>query len=140
VQIAALVYDVGLVGLPDALVRRTPALLTPAERAQYESHPFIGQNMLAAVETLADLGVWIRHHHERWDGFGYPDGLAGAAIPLPSRIIGLADAYLEAVSREGGTAALWRREQRRSGAFDPELLVRLEDEIKGLPPRPTATS
>lgn len=135
VQVAALVHDIGLVGLPDSVLRRTPALLPPAERTEYQRHPVTGQTMLAAVEQLADLGEWIRHHHERWDGQGYPDGLAGAAIPLPSRVIGLADAYLEAVAREGSTAAFWRREQRHSGAFDAELFNRLEDEISGAPIR-----
>jgi response regulator RpfG family c-di-GMP phosphodiesterase len=133
VQLAALVHDIGLVVLPDSLLRTTPALLPAAVRGKYEQHPIVGQTMLQATSEEADLGRWIRHHHERWDGRGYPDGLAGAQIPLPSRIIALADGYLEAVSHEGGTAALWRRDQLSTGAFDPELLRRLDDELKGRP-------
>jgi response regulator RpfG family c-di-GMP phosphodiesterase len=133
VQVAALVHDIGLVGLPDPLLRRSPSLLPPPARAEYERHPIIGQNMLGTVEQLADFATWIRHHHERWDGNGYPDGLAGAAIPLPARLIALADGYVEAVRREGSTATRWRLEQRFSGTYDPDLLNRLDDEIRGAP-------
>jgi response regulator RpfG family c-di-GMP phosphodiesterase len=133
IQLAALVHDIGLVALPDLIVRTPPAQLPAAVRGKYEQHPIIGQTMLQATSEQLDLGKWIRHHHERWDGRGFPDGLAGAHIPLPSRIIALADGYLEAVCRDGGTAALWRRGQLSSGAFDPELLRRLDDEIRGRP-------
>ncbi|HTD78842.1 MAG TPA: HD domain-containing phosphohydrolase, partial [Chloroflexota bacterium] len=117
VQVAALVHDIGLIGLPDQVLRRTPALLPPQERAQYERHPMLGQSMLSTVEPLAEMGTWIRHHHERWDGNGYPDHLVGTAIPLASRVIALLDGYVEAAAREGGTAVIWRREQKNSGAF-----------------------
>jgi hypothetical protein len=64
---------------------------------------------------------------------GYPDRLAGTAIPLPSRIIALADAYLEAAAFETGTAPMWRRAQLIAGAFDPGLVALLQDELNGLP-------
>jgi response regulator RpfG family c-di-GMP phosphodiesterase len=137
VQIAALVHDIGLVGLSDELLRRTPSLLPPLERAQYERHPITGQTMLGSVEPLAEMSHWIRHHHERWDGSGYPDRLVGSAIPLVSRIIALVDGFLEAAAREGGTAILWRREQRHTGAFDPMLLTLLDDELRGRPTKST---
>jgi response regulator RpfG family c-di-GMP phosphodiesterase len=137
VQVAALVHDIGLVGLSDEVLRRTPSLLPPTERAQYERHPIMGQSMLSTVEPLADMGTWIRHHHERWDGNGYPDRLVGAAIPLASRVIALVDGYLEAAAREGGTAIMWRRDQRHTGAFDPGLLTLLDDEVLGRPINPT---
>jgi response regulator RpfG family c-di-GMP phosphodiesterase len=131
VQVAALVHDVGLTGLPDAILRRAPTELSMAARAQYQRHPALGQRMLSTVEELADMGRWIRHHHERWDGRGYPDRLAGEAIPLPSRIIALADAYLQATAFESGTAPVWRRAQMTAGAFDPDLLGLLDDELQG---------
>lgn len=121
-QVAALVHDIGLVALPDPILRQEPDALTSAARIQYEKHPIMAQSMLAGVEQLVEIATWIRHHHERWDGRGYPDRLAGQAIPLPSRIIALADGYLAAVDREGGTAPRWRSAQRSVGAYDPDLL------------------
>jgi response regulator RpfG family c-di-GMP phosphodiesterase len=82
--------------------------------------------MLAAVDQLVEIATWIRNHHERWDGHGYPDRLVGAAIPMPSRLIAVADGYLEACSREGSTAPRWRNAQRGAGAYDPGLLDVLE--------------
>jgi response regulator RpfG family c-di-GMP phosphodiesterase len=131
VQVAALVHDVGLTALPDAIVRRSPAELSMAARAQYQGHPAVGQRMLSSVAELTDIATWIRHHHERWDGRGYPDRLAGDAIPLAARIIALADGYLEAVGADSGTARRWRDAQKFAGAFDPELLQVLDDELDG---------
>jgi putative nucleotidyltransferase with HDIG domain len=131
VQVAALVHDIGLISLPDAIVQRDPTRLPPTERGQYERHAVIGASMLGSIERLAEVATWIRHHHERWDGQGYPDRLAGEAIPLVSRIIALADGYLDAASREGGTAQYWRHEQHVTGAYDPTVLVWLDDELAG---------
>ncbi len=131
VQVAALVHDVGLMTLPDSIVRRAPAELSMSARAQYQGHPAVGQRMLSSVAELTDIATWIRHHHERWDGRGYPDRLAGESIPLPSRIIALADGYLEAVASETGTEKRWRDAQKLAGAYDPELLQLLDDEVVG---------
>jgi HD-GYP domain-containing protein (c-di-GMP phosphodiesterase class II) len=133
VQVAALVHDLGLASLPDALLRRPAAELLLNQRVQYERHPLIGQKMLSRVEELSRLGVWVRYHHERWDGMGYPDRLVGEAIPLPSRIIAVADAYLEAASLETPLAPMWRRAQLTSGAFDPSLITLLHAELSGMP-------
>lgn len=129
VQVAALIFDIGLIGLPDPIIRQPAARMPDAARLQYEQHPVIGQTMLSTVEPFAETAAWIRHHHERWDGRGYPDRLAGPAIPLPSRIIALADGYLEAVLQEGGTAPRWRSAQRAAGAFDPDLVEALGAEL-----------
>jgi response regulator RpfG family c-di-GMP phosphodiesterase len=133
VQVAALVHDLGLASLPDSLLRRPAAELLLNQRIQYERHPLIGQKMLSRVEELTRLGTWVRHHHERWDGMGYPDRLVGEAIPLPSRIIAVADAYLEAASLETGKAPMWRRAQLTAGAFDPGLITLLHAELSGVP-------
>jgi response regulator RpfG family c-di-GMP phosphodiesterase len=138
VQVAALIHDLGLTSLPDSLLRRPPAELLLNQRVQYERHPLIGQKMLSRVDELTRLGTWVRHHHERWDGNGYPDRLAGPNIPLPSRIIALTDAYLEAASIDSGTAPMWRRAQMSAGAFDPDLVTLLQDELSGAP-MPTDT-
>jgi HD-GYP domain-containing protein (c-di-GMP phosphodiesterase class II) len=124
-QVASLLQDVGLIALPDAFLRTTPTGLGQAERLEYQQHPLIASETLGGG-AFAHIGAWIRHHHERWDGTGYPDGLTREDIPLPARILALATCYVEAVSREGGTALTWRREQVASGAFDPSLLRLLE--------------
>jgi response regulator RpfG family c-di-GMP phosphodiesterase len=129
VQVAALIFDIGLIGLPDPIIRQHAGRMPDAARLQFEQHAAIGQMMLSKVEPLAETATWIRHHHERWDGRGYPDRLAGPAIPLPSRIIALADGYLEAVQQEGGTAPRWRSAQRAAGAFDPDLVEALAADV-----------
>jgi response regulator RpfG family c-di-GMP phosphodiesterase len=133
IQLAALVQDIGLMGLPDPILRQRPEDLTMAARTQYEQHPIIGQGTLSGVEQLVEIATWIRHHHERWDGRGYPDRLAGLAIPLPSRIIALTDGYIEAVGREGATATRWRSAQRAAGAYDPDLVEVLAAELDHRP-------
>jgi response regulator RpfG family c-di-GMP phosphodiesterase len=130
IQLAALVMDIGLMGLPDPILRQRPEDLPIAARSQYEQHPIIGQGTLSGIEQLVEIATWIRHHHERWDGHGYPDRLAGLAIPLPSRIIALTDGYIEAVGREGTTATRWRSAQRAAGAYDPDLVEVLAAELE----------
>jgi putative nucleotidyltransferase with HDIG domain len=87
-----LVHDIGKIGLPPGLLEK-PGALTLAERRQMEKHSEIGERILAKVEDYAEIATIVRHHHERWDGQGYPDGIGGLEIPLISRIISVADAY-----------------------------------------------
>ena len=87
-----LVHDIGKIGLPPGLLEK-PGALTLGERRQMEKHSEIGERILAKVEDYAEIAKVVRHHHERWDGQGYPDGTAGLGIPLISRIISVADAY-----------------------------------------------
>lgn len=91
-HLCGLVHDIGKIGLPPGLLeKRGP--MTLDERRQMEKHSEIGQRILEKVEDYAEIAQVVRHHHERWDGNGYPDGLAGSDIPLISRIIAVADAY-----------------------------------------------
>ena len=91
-HLAGLVHDIGKVGLPPGLLeKRGP--LTLQERRQMEEHPAVGERILANVENYAHIARVVRHHHERVDGNGYPDGLRGDEIPLISRILAVADAY-----------------------------------------------
>jgi response regulator RpfG family c-di-GMP phosphodiesterase len=131
IQVAALVHDIGLLRLQDQLLRRSPKELTLANRLLYQQHPMLGSIVLSAAEPLADMATWIRSHHERWDGKGYPDKLVGPAIPLGARIIALADGYRQAMSEEGGTALRWRSHNRDTGAYDPDLLIMLDNGIAG---------
>jgi putative nucleotidyltransferase with HDIG domain len=91
-HLCGLVHDIGKIGLPAGLLEK-PGALTLEERRQMEEHSAIGERILANVEDYATIATIVRHHHERWDGEGYPDRLAGLDIPLISRIIGVADAY-----------------------------------------------
>ncbi|MDP2709613.1 MAG: diguanylate cyclase [Solirubrobacteraceae bacterium] len=92
VRAAALLHDIGKVGIPDAILNK-PGPLTPDERTVMAEHPVIGERILQAIGGFAQVAGIVRHEHESWDGSGYPDGLAGAAIPIGSRIILACDAY-----------------------------------------------
>jgi response regulator RpfG family c-di-GMP phosphodiesterase len=126
VRISAFLHDLGKVGVPtDLLLRAGP--LASGERAVVERHPAIGARLVAPLDLPAEVALALRHHHEWWDGGGYPDGLAGEEIPLAARIIGVVDAfdamscnrpYRRALSREIATAEL----RRYAGVqFDPHL-------------------
>jgi putative nucleotidyltransferase with HDIG domain len=92
VHLAGLVHDIGKVGLPPGLLDK-PGPLTLEERRRMEEHSEIGERILARVEDYEEIALIVRHHHERVDGGGYPDGLKGDEIPLLSRVIAVADAY-----------------------------------------------
>lgn len=91
-HLCGLVHDIGKIGLPAGLLEK-PGPLTVDERLQMEEHSAIGERILANVDDYAQIASIVRHHHERVDGRGYPDGLAGEEIPVLSRIIAVADAY-----------------------------------------------
>ena len=90
--LCGLVHDIGKIGLPAGLLEK-PGALTLDERREMQRHSEIGEQILANVETYAEIASIVRHHHERVDGQGYPDGVAANGIPLLSRIIAVADAY-----------------------------------------------
>jgi len=91
-HLCGLVHDIGKIGLPAGLLEK-PGALTLDERRQMQEHSAIGERILANVEDYAEIATIVRHHHERVDGQGYPDGRSYEAIPLLSRIIAVADAY-----------------------------------------------
>jgi putative nucleotidyltransferase with HDIG domain len=91
-HLAGLVHDVGKIGVATSILDK-PGPLTLDERRRMEKHSEIGERILANVEAYGEIAKVVRHHHERVDGFGYPDGLVGDEIPLLSRIICAADAY-----------------------------------------------
>lgn len=90
--LCGLVHDIGKIGLPAGLLEKSGPL-TLAERRQMQRHSEIGEQILRNVDDYTEIATIVRHHHERVDGFGYPDGIAGESIPLLARIIGVADAY-----------------------------------------------
>ena len=92
VEVAALLHDVGKIGVPDAILRK-PGRLTDDEFAAVKQHPLMGSAIVGAVPGFDETLDAVRHHHERWDGEGYPFGLCGAEIPLLARLMAVADAY-----------------------------------------------
>ncbi len=92
VHLCGLVHDIGKIGLPPGLLEK-PGALTLEERRQMEGHAEIGERILSKVDDYAEIAKVVRHHHERVDGLGYPDGLRGDDIPVLARIISVADAY-----------------------------------------------
>ena len=96
IRLGALLHDVGKIGVPDHVLRKN-GTFTDEERALMQIHPLIGDRLLEPLDFLPDVRAIVRHHHERWDGAGYPDRLAGEAIPRAARIVSVADA-VEAMS------------------------------------------
>ncbi len=92
VRLAGLLHDVGKIGVPDAILTKT-GKLDDAEFMALQQHPVIGERMLAAAPFLREILPAVRHHHERWDGKGYPDGLAAGAIPEDAAILMVADSF-----------------------------------------------
>jgi HD-GYP domain-containing protein (c-di-GMP phosphodiesterase class II) len=93
VFLAALLHDIGKIGLPDTMLKKPYAALNQEERELMHKHPAKGQTALLALESMAQVGVLIRCHHERYDGGGYPDGISGEAIPLGARILSVVNEY-----------------------------------------------
>jgi putative nucleotidyltransferase with HDIG domain len=92
IRVAALLHDVGKIGISDLLLNK-PGPLTPAERARIEEHPALGCQIVAGVQSLAPSIPLIMHHQESYDGLGYPAGLAGEQIPHEARILAVADSF-----------------------------------------------
>ncbi len=126
VRVAGFLHDLGKVGVPTELLLREGAL-DANERRIVEQHPMIGARLVRPLLLQSDLTLAIRHHHEWWDGTGYPDGLSGEEIPYAARIVSIVDAF-DAMSSNRPYRSALRREivlgelQRFAGVqFDPEL-------------------
>ena len=104
---AGLLHDIGKIGVPEAILKK-PGPLSPEEWEIMRAHPVIGAQIVAPFEFFADAARVIRHHHERWDGSGYPDGLARETIPLEARIVAVADVFDALTSVRSYRAALAR--------------------------------
>ena len=132
-RLAASLHDLGKLAIPEELLRK-PGPLTEPERMILERHPQIGFRMLESlgVDTVAD---WVLHHHERWDGSGYPDGLPGDQIPLGARIIFVADAYDAMTSecvyrrRVSPQEAVEELERCAGTQFDPAIVSAFAEEL-----------
>ena len=122
-RVAALLHDVGKIAIPDAILHKSERL-DVREREEMRAHVVVGRDILVAA-GFADEATWLLHHHERWDGSGYPDRLRGERIPLESRIISVADAFEAMTGGRPYRAQLTAEQalaeiQERSGVqFDP---------------------
>jgi len=131
VEFGFLLHDVGKVAVPDAILFK-PGPLTPEERALMVMHPRIGNEILRHIDFLDDAKAVVLHHHERWDGRGYPEGLAGEDIPVQARVFAVADA-LDALTtdRPYREACGWTDARRAIRAeagtqFDPAIVAAYE--------------
>ncbi len=106
---AALLHDVGKLFLPDEIISKSKLNMTESERTRWYDHPKSGAKFVKSINGLSEYAEAIEHHHERYDGSGYPDSLSGDEIPIFSRIIGVADAY-EAMSSERSGREAYPRE------------------------------
>jgi HD-GYP domain-containing protein (c-di-GMP phosphodiesterase class II) len=132
VKLGAILHDVGKIGIPDAILLK-PAGLTDEEWVVMRAHPEIGERMLSSIDFLDSALPIIRHHHERWDGKGYPDRLEGEEIPVGARIVAVCDAfdamtsdrpYREALSKAAACEELL---SNAGSQFDPSCAALLVD-------------
>ena len=146
IALAAIMHDVGKIAIPDAILNK-PGRLTPEEFEIMKTHTIQGAQMLERIPQMRELGAYryacdiARHHHERWDGRGYPDGLKGDEISIWAQIVSLADVYDALVSKRVYKDAFGREKALRMirdgecGTFNPELLecfFQVEQELRYL--------
>jgi len=136
IQLAGLLHDIGKIGIKESILNK-PGELDDSEFADVRGHPAIGAKILMNIENIEDVARAVRHHHERYDGSGYPDGLRGEEIPFEARILAVADAFDAMTSRRPYRDMLTREEvteeirSSMGSQFDPkiaEVLLRLFDE------------
>jgi diguanylate cyclase (GGDEF)-like protein len=136
---ASLLHDVGKIGISEQILLK-PDSLTSEEFTVIKLHPRIGSRLVEQVAALAPLAPSILHHHERFDGTGYPSGLRGEEIPLASRVIGVADAFSAMTSdrpyrgRMSLEAACAELERCAGTQFDPEVVRLFVEEVRAQPP------
>lgn len=129
ISIACLLHDIGKLGIREDILQKAE-FLTREEYEIVRRHPVIGAQIIEPLRALKPVAPYIRHHHERWDGKGYPDGLAGDRIPLGARVVGIIDAFHAMVSRRPyyqrmrGLRYACDEIRRNAGSqFDPELAL-----------------
>lgn len=133
VELAALLHDIGKIGVPDGALKKVTRMLSAEEREALRRHPLLGYAAVHSFQGLERAALFIRHHHEKFDGSGYPDGLKGDDIPLGARIIAVPDRYDRLVNSAGlGSKCLpeeaVREIRRGAGAkFDPFVVQHFLD-------------
>ena len=141
--IAALLHDIGHIGLSDTVLARPVGRLDRDELRRYQLHSVLGEQALLASDDMQGVAPLIRAHHERWDGQGFPDGLRGAAIPLGARILAVADTFEDLCSGRIDGQALSPLEARRAvlagrgSRFDPDVVDAFAGLFATAPPKPS---
>jgi putative nucleotidyltransferase with HDIG domain len=134
-QLSAALHDIGKIGMPDDILKKS-ATLKEMEFLYMKEHPVIGSKIVNEIDDLKEVAAVIKHHHERYDGTGYPDGLKGEVIPLFSRILAIVDAYESLVSdriyrKSIDTDDAIKILQHNAGTqFDPNLIEMFVEELK----------
>ncbi len=125
IMVAALLHDIGKIAMPDLLIEKRPEEMSPDEFEIYRQHSVRGQSAIDMIEDLRNAGLIIRHHHENYDGTGFPDGLKREQIPLGARIIGIVDFLDREISKYNADnaleLALSEVKKRLGRDFDPSL-------------------
>jgi putative nucleotidyltransferase with HDIG domain len=138
IKLAGMLHDIGKIGVNIKTIRK-PSSLNPEEMAEMRRHPVIGAEIMRPVELLADASDVVRHHHEHFDGSGYPDSLRGEEIPLGSRVVLVADAFNAITTDRPYRKAKSKREaleilNKHAGTqFDPSVVAALEKVIDVVP-------
>ncbi|MBC8164014.1 MAG: response regulator [Roseiflexaceae bacterium] len=133
----AILHDVGKLGVDERIIRKRGPL-TFDERAEMQEHSLIGERIVQPLHMAGEVAPIVRHHHERWDGCGYPDGLTGSAIPLGARIVAVADAFDAMTTQRPYNIVLSPAEAvgqllQGAGSFwDPDIVVAFVD-LLGIP-------
>jgi HD-GYP domain-containing protein (c-di-GMP phosphodiesterase class II) len=125
-MISALCHDIGKIGIPDSILKKA-SLLSNEEYQEMKQHPEIGADIISNMPNAQRFLSGVKYHHERWDGTGYPEGLAGEEIPFFGRIVALADAFDAMVSGRSYSGFIDETDaveklEKEAELFDPEIL------------------
>lgn len=137
IRIGGYLHDIGKIAIADKILLK-PGKLTDEEYREMQRHSDLGAAIVSTVEQMAGIAAIVRHHHERWDGHGYPAGLAGVDTPIGARIIAIADAFSAMTNDRVYRAALemdqaWDELRKNAGSqFDPELVPLFETVVASL--------
>jgi cyclic di-GMP phosphodiesterase len=141
-RLGGYLHDLGKIAVPDGILLK-PGPLDVTEQQQIRTHPGAGADLVLGLRSLDGVRPIMRHHHEKWNGSGYPDGLAGEAIPLGARIIGVVDVYdalrtrrpyKPSLSHEESASILLR--EMEAGFWDPRIVTTFLDVLRGFAPEP----
>jgi len=148
IRAAALLHDIGKLGIPDRLLHKAGPL-TAHEYEDVKQHAIIGADILSTFDFPGPLARIVRHHHENWDGTGYPDGLRGENIPIGARVLSIVDCYdaltsdrpyRSAVPHESAVAMIG---ERRATKYDPhiaDVFLRIVNDMRSASPRTLSSS
>ncbi|HEY2936832.1 MAG TPA: HD domain-containing phosphohydrolase, partial [Gaiellaceae bacterium] len=137
-RLGGFLHDLGKIAVPDAILLK-PGPLDAGERERMKTHPVVGEDLVRGLRTIEGVQAIIRHHHERWDGSGYPDGLKGEAIPAGARIMAVVDVYDALRTERPYKAALPHRKalsillrETEAGFWDPRVITAFDQVLADL--------